>query len=315
MLIVHLLPFNPEPCGGVKVHIQMAELEIELGHRAYVALPEGLNQAPDWLAKNPQVRIIDYNYAKSLLTGREGVLIGWENPQILDQFPARKKIVYVQGFVFYKSSDPYGDKIIWYSSNYNKSIVGIPGPVVPPFVDRTVFYPLESFADKFSKPYSILVQSRKDGSKKWEEVARNLNESTIKSFSPIVLTNKREEDFATSMRQATMFFAHSFPEGFGLPALEAMVSGTLVFGYTGGGGSDFMTHRHNSFIAPNGDFFSVSKMLEGMSTLSYDHLIRIVKNAFETASQYSKENTKSQLQIAIDSLMGIHRRGDEKESK
>jgi len=50
-----------------------------------------------------------------------------------------------------------------------------------------------------------------------------------------------------------IFISLGYPEGFGLPAAEALACGCIVVGFTGGGGNDFLFHKKNSFLSPDGD--------------------------------------------------------------
>jgi glycosyltransferase involved in cell wall biosynthesis len=49
---------------------------------------------------------------------------------------------------------------------------------------------------------------------------------------------------AEIIRESVIFMSFGHPEGFGLPPAEAMVAQTIVVGYHGNGGRDFLTREH-----------------------------------------------------------------------
>lgn len=62
-------------------------------------------------------------------------------------------------------------------------------------------------------------------------------------------------------QQADVFMALGYPEGFGLPPLEAMACGCAVVGYTGGGGCVHMLEGDTALVAPDGDVVTLSQCL------------------------------------------------------
>ena len=56
------------------------------------------------------------------------------------------------------------------------------------------------------------------------------------SFTPIV--NKTHKDVAKLLADSSLFLSFGYPEGFGLPLAEAVVSGCSVVGYDGIGGTE-----------------------------------------------------------------------------
>ena len=68
----------------------------------------------------------------------------------------------------------------------------------------------------------------------------------------VALDGISRAECAARMRNSAVFASLSHLEGLGLPPLEAMASGCLVAGFTGGGGGDYATPS-NGFWAAEGD--------------------------------------------------------------
>ena len=60
-----------------------------------------------------------------------------------------------------------------------------------------------------------------------------------------------------------MFLSFGHPEGFGLPAAEAMSCGCLVVGYDGLGGREFFRPAFSYAVEP-GDVVKVARIVEGV---------------------------------------------------
>jgi hypothetical protein len=294
--IVHILPQNSTICGGIKIHYYLSELERELGYDSYIAYPN-TRDVPNWFKH--KCTVIDYQGAKAILGGGTGIVVGWEDMNALRGFDdVSKKVCFVQGEVFVNRQETFKDIHVWYSSKWNQNAIKHPGPIVSPFVDPKVFYPAEKLKFR-EEPIKVLLQERKDGRGKTLQVLQYIEKCDMFEFK--ILPDVYEVIFAEEMRQADIFFAHSFPEGFGLPALEAMASKTLVVGYTGGGGTDFMLNSRNCYCTRDGNAFAVANSLVSIAFVKkyelYDHLL---EEGYKTATEtYSRARTKVELQKAL----------------
>jgi glycosyltransferase involved in cell wall biosynthesis len=305
--IIHVLPENLTVCGGIKVHFQLVELEKQLGHLSYVAFPR--RSIPTWFKHS--CTCISYVDAKEFLQQKAltKIVVGWEDIDVLKQFDTDIRVTYIQGESLIKHSfedfetfekDHKGK--IWYSSKWNRSVNKAPtGPLVSPYIDTNVFYPNET--PSILSKLQLLVLTRKDGRKKWEEVEKYLLPQARERLGIIFLDDTTEEQFAQTLRNSNIFFTHSYPEGLGLPALEAMASKTLVIGYSGGGGNDFMLSGENCFNSPTGDARGVAEVLSLITHSSFDPRIPLEKGYATAVSKYSKDNTLDQLKVAIDALL------------
>jgi hypothetical protein len=105
--------------------------------------------------------------------------------------------------------------------------------------------------------------------------------------------------------QHQIFINLGYPEGFCRPAAEAMACGNIVVGFTGGGGSDFMNHGFNSFIAPDGDEQQLIKLLSHvMHAAPPAELKDISDAAVDTIhSTYTKANQAKALYTLFKTYM------------
>jgi glycosyltransferase involved in cell wall biosynthesis len=292
MKIVHILPNNPLVCGGIKVHYQLCHLEKELGYDSYIAYNDPLKLQWFYHTCNE----ITFSEAKEFLTS-DDLIVGWEDPKPLYEFSKPKKVAYIQGDVFFQHQCNYVNISLWYSSWWNMRRVGRDGKLISPFIDPSVFFP-SSENKSYSPPLKVLIQERKAGKEKWDEIKDKIGNE----FIGFVLKDVSEVDFADNLRRSDIFFSHSYPEGFGLPALEAMASGTLIIGYPGGGGTDFMRPFENCFTCNDGNSVALINLFRNILNMSQNKLQKIVDNGKSMALSYSSQKTKEQLSEALDEI-------------
>ena len=302
MLIIHVLPENADVCGGIKVHYQLAQLEKSLGHSPVIAYPL-VEEEPRWFSHSCKVLSWKDAFLMAKAHEDECVVIGRESPSEILPWPAKYKVCYVQGeSLMAGSPSDFKDLTMWYSSKWNLSQCTSrgyrEGPLVYPFVDPRVFHP--GVGEKFRRQHlSVLVQLRKNGKLRWLEMTQHLKKDLLAGLNPVFLSGVSEKEFAQHLRQADILFAHSFPEGFGLPSLEALYSGTLVVGYTGGGGTDFLVDHVNCFLAPdNQPAFAAHSFLEVIS-MNPIVLDTIVQRGLVAAGGYSAYATRLMLSEAL----------------
>jgi glycosyltransferase involved in cell wall biosynthesis len=70
---------------------------------------------------------------------------------------------------------------------------------------------------------------------------------SLEDWTVVKIEDKTQEEVASILKRAAIFLSFGHPEGFGLPALEAMSAGCLVIGYHGMGGREFF---HPEFSVP-----------------------------------------------------------------
>ncbi len=79
----------------------------------------------------------------------------------------------------------------------------------------------------------------------------------------VILENQYSQtEIAEHFREADIFLAIGYPEGFALPPLEAMACGCAVIGFTGGGGLDHMIDGKTALVAEDGNVSELAACLQ-----------------------------------------------------
>lgn len=301
-MIIHVLPENIEVCGGIKVHYDLCELERKLGIESIIAFPDR-KKIPTWLSRNIKP-IFDYRTALSLAYEKNGqaepiIVIGWEDPNILQKYFSKfLRFCYIQGDVYWQGKSSYistNTRVICSNYYIQNKINVVNAPIISPAVDDNIFYP-SNFSKFFRFPYTVLIQERKGGREALEKIKSFFpNKLVEENFNFKILPNVNEIEFAKKLRETDIFISHSYPEGFGLPALEAMASGTLVVGFSGGGGTEFMKNKRNCFYADDGNYEELSKILQNILNMTSIQLTSLLNDAYDTSKIYTKDRMMKQL--------------------
>lgn len=83
----------------------------------------------------------------------------------------------------------------------------------------------------------------------------------LKDYELAPFINMPQSDVARIYRESLIFLSFGYPEGFGLPAAEAMASGCVVIGFHGGGGKEFFQPEF-SYPIEQGDICQFAKTVE-----------------------------------------------------
>lgn len=71
-----------------------------------------------------------------------------------------------------------------------------------------------------------------------------------------------EDELIKVYQRTDIFMATGYPEGFGLPALEAMACGAVVVGCTGGGARQYMHDGETALTVADGDVAGFARVIE-----------------------------------------------------
>jgi hypothetical protein len=176
----------------------------------------------------------------------------------------------------------------------HKNISYIPHVIEPRFTAMIPFNKREQ--------YSILVMNRKNT----HHIPKVLAFLESVPHKVTVVNNISSDELLKLYNKHQIFINLGYPEGFCRPAAEAMACGCVVVGFTGGGGSDFMKHRENSFIAADGNDKELIELLSyTLHTLSKKELLSISKQGRATiSSTYNKSNQAKKLYQVFKKQIG-----------
>jgi hypothetical protein len=83
----------------------------------------------------------------------------------------------------------------------------------------------------------------------------------LKDFDVVPFINVPQSEVARICRESMIFLSFGYPEGFGLPAAEAMACGCVVVGFHGGGGKEFFKPEF-SYPIEQGDIIGFARTVE-----------------------------------------------------
>jgi hypothetical protein len=83
----------------------------------------------------------------------------------------------------------------------------------------------------------------------------------LKDFEIVPFINIPQSEVARIYQESLLFLSFGYPEGFGLPAAEAMASGCIVIGFHGGGGREFFNPEF-SYPIEQGDIIGFARTVE-----------------------------------------------------
>jgi glycosyltransferase involved in cell wall biosynthesis len=232
--------------GGVHVMTQHVRLLRELGHEAWLWLPDQ-DDRTDWIADD-----VPMLFGATTAIGANDLLVLPETPTVdgRDPAPGARKVIFNQNHFYTFAAGAPGDDFpgwspapaIWVVSAESRDVLsaalpGLPVSVVPNPVDGELFAPRAAdqlrvswFPKKRPREGSLLKRLLAD-------------EPRLSGVDLVELVQAPRAEVAATLGSSAVFVALGHTESFGLPVAEALASGCLVVGYDGGGG-------HELFEAP-----------------------------------------------------------------
>jgi len=138
--------------------------------------------------------------------------------------------------------------------------------------------------------HAILVGDRRTIDKLFMEVKPE--------FRYTIFSNVDDETLAKLYSSSDVFIFTSYKEGFGLPPLEAMASGTAVVTTDCGGVRDYAVDGYNSLVVSPGNPEAVANA--AIEILGNDHLRdRLIRGGVETARQWTWDRVVDKFEEAI----------------
>ena len=197
-----------------------------------------------------------------------------------------------------------------------RETLGLAAPIVRPAIDTGLFSPAPELRPDPAEELRIAWMPRKN--RHLAVQIRRIFESLVARAGRkppvwIPIENLPAADVAGVLRTAHVFLATGFPEGFGLPPLEAMACGCLVAGFSGMGGWDYMRQAlprgfrpwfdlpevpwgANGFFAADGDVWGAAMALgAACDRLLGGTAVEIVEAGITAARWYSSTRQREEL--------------------
>jgi len=219
-----------------------------------------------------------------------------------------RKIMYAQGFTTFSLLDCFFDHYVAVSSfvrGFLSQTYGLNASVIPAFVPdnprlsrkETGWDPVAAWEAR--PPHSmalnlkgnlndqllLLDRVRRELRAKDREVEASIDWADAVAGATLGMPR---EQFLERVSSARYLLTLSLAEGFGLVPLEAMAMGSVVVGFDGYGGREYMTPGANCAVAASPDVSGVADgIIRAMRDLSYAR--RLVAGGAATASRYSYE--------------------------
>lgn len=168
---------------------------------------------------------------------------------------------------------------------------------------RRVHYGIDPqlFAFEPEKKRQLAYMPRKNARDLQQVLLRLRLSGRLDGWDAVEIADRTEAETAALLRESAVFLSFGHPEGFGLPAAEAMAAGCVVVGYHGFGGREFLTEEHG-FPIPVGDVVAfaeaVGRVLDELDR-DPEPLSRLAERAARfIREQYSPEREEREL-VAI----------------
>jgi glycosyltransferase involved in cell wall biosynthesis len=164
-----------------------------------------------------------------------------------------------------------------------KNEMGIDATTITNGVDQSIFKP----AKETKIVGRVLVMSRKNF-QDFEKIRNICSKKLDVDFH--IVDGLTQEQLIKEYQKSDIFLATGYPEGFGLPPLEAMLCGCAVVGFTGGAAGEYMIDEDTALVADDGDCETAAdKLLHILTDENLKESIR--KNGTAKAKEYSLERT------------------------
>jgi hypothetical protein len=203
-----------------------------------------------------------------------------------------RKLMYIQGFSTYGVLDCFFDRYVAVShfvADHVASLYGVSAPVIPAFIDVEAFPEPTSW---FQRPAgSILVSTKgNDATLEWlrARIAREVPDirlDDVLSAQPNAMPHK---ELIARLGSSRYLLTLSPAEGFGLIPLEAMAMGTVVLGFDGFGGREYMESGRNCLVTSYPDLEGVARSIiaalrDPMLSESLSHKARLTARDYTQA--------------------------------
>lgn len=295
-------PMPAAPSGGVYMLFKMAEVLRRLGHEACVVQTQPFT--PYWFAYEPPA---DLATSASMVAGTDDIVIIpetlWPQPPRIYMLPGVRRIMFLQNYIWLDRAgylrDP-GETIVCSRFLWNYARREMNAKVIgkfTPYLEEGIWKVTPKTQNK------VLVMGRRNSYH--EKLVAQLRSS---SYDVDYVTEPLTQREISQRLESCEYYVHLVhPEGFPMACLEAMRSGTIVVGTTGGGGNEFMHHRETAYCIQDPEFGRygsedefISRIIEALSELSGNADLRSL--LWTQAQDWS---LKYNIEAAEDELKGM----------
>lgn len=259
MIYVVLKEMKFQPIGGVTTLFDYAARLNSLAgkHIAAILSPQTQEVLIHWLPQ--QYADIPVLPAETSVTADDTVIIPEIYPDLFATYAhAKRRVLAVLNWKYFDfhfrpaelkrmGVDAVMTNSLFSQRHLIESGVRVPITTIPHMIDTNFFHIATPIQKRSNN--SILVMNRKN-SKHLASILEYLKD--VRHIVTVV-NNVQSVELSALYNTHQIFINLGYPEGFCRPAAEAMASGCIVVGFTGGGGGDFMINNKNAFLAPDGD--------------------------------------------------------------
>ncbi len=257
--------------GGIKYMFRMAEALHRAGCNVVVSEPNQMR--PTWFSCDVPIekRTILGKHPRQLVVVPEDIQeSAWNSPAL-----PRRRVMYCQNHFYAAKSAPigrtYADVGVSHVLCSGRAIYDYcrhrhpqtKAHLIPCSVDPALFHPRPK-----RERIACIPRKRQVEAAFLEDLFR-FNYPEYRDIEWLPLVDKSESEIASALGSCSVFLALSRLEGFGLTPVEAMASGCVVAGFTGGGGWEYATSA-NGFWADEDDFSTCVRQLAEAVRLSRD---------------------------------------------
>ena len=287
-------PPNLLPSGGIWFIHRIVGLLNEIDIPARVWTPNPIDVY--WDAHPIDKSLV----TQSIRLGQGDTLVVPEVNWPMAQVQGVRNILFVQNYVWLNKAEYFsnpGEVLVCSRFLFNhmrrvfdSHVIG----KVTPFLDDDVWQ------DSPKQGNRVLVIGRR--TETWRKMVELLNEN---GFVPEVIEQPLTHRQLSESFSRCEYYVHLvYPEGFPIICLEAMRSGTLVVGTTGGGGTEFLFDRETSFVVQDpesGQYFSQDQFCERIISKlreirnDSETKDRVKNTAMEWSKRYTADATKKEL--------------------
>ena len=291
--------------GGVKVHYQHCSMLNNAGYQAFPVIMGGR-------------KLYDFNYSGKVIPLEEldtrlqpnDIVVGTEFcPYEALSFEGGVKVVFVQNWVNLNPGrrfKPEDDAKTYHAMGYDyilscsqfiqryiKKNMGSDSYLVQNGISLNKFKPFE----QSRVTGRVLYMPRKNR----HDVAKIRSLLPPNLFEFVPADGLSESELISEFQKSDIFLATGYPEGFGLPPLEAMACGCAVVGFTGKGADEYMIDGETALVAEDGDCHAVAAKLQ---VLAKDDLLKekIRIGGLKMSSGYSLEIMSEKLHRFFESI-------------